>query len=316
MPCADEVHRLQSGKEADSRLFQSFCEEGHYGGRTKPTNTRQGIYAVTARGEFLASCNTRRAETVLAMMRRALARQDELAAKKAKAQAGGRARDAKGEDQANAESGQHVSGERLERVRRWVSRLPKEALVLDVVSRDLAGARAKSRWHKQAYNFDQAWFKKAEARAFVPSELSAGAKVRVPASLVQRIVRCHLVDNVRGQTSAYRAKEVRAAELEARVTAVKGKLVSIAFEGKSEAEAKGRWPRSMRTRLAGRAVFDAKTGRFASFVLIAVGDRSGRTRYNARGGTKGREPIGFLLRLAPKERKPVAPAAIWQYGWR
>ena len=55
---ADEVGRLQRGTDAESKLFQGFCEQGHYGGRTQPTNTRQGIYAIAPSGRFLASINS------------------------------------------------------------------------------------------------------------------------------------------------------------------------------------------------------------------------------------------------------------------
>ena len=52
VPVADEVSRLQRDAEPDCRFFQGFSEKGHYGGRTKPSNTRQGIYAVTATGTW------------------------------------------------------------------------------------------------------------------------------------------------------------------------------------------------------------------------------------------------------------------------
>ena len=57
IPAADEVGRLQSGKDAECRLFQKIAEQGHYAGRTRPSRTRQGTYATTADGTFLASWN-------------------------------------------------------------------------------------------------------------------------------------------------------------------------------------------------------------------------------------------------------------------
>ena len=49
-----------------------MAEQGHYGGRTLPTNTRQGLYACTINGELLASINTRDGNQVAEMMRQAL----------------------------------------------------------------------------------------------------------------------------------------------------------------------------------------------------------------------------------------------------
>ena len=57
IPAADEVGRLQSGKDAECQLFRKIAEQGHYAGRTRPSRTRQGTYATTADGTFLASWN-------------------------------------------------------------------------------------------------------------------------------------------------------------------------------------------------------------------------------------------------------------------
>ena len=57
IPAADDVGHLQSGKDAECRLFQKIAEQGHFAGRTQPSFTRQGTYATTADGTFLASWN-------------------------------------------------------------------------------------------------------------------------------------------------------------------------------------------------------------------------------------------------------------------
>ena len=67
---ADEVGRLQRGDDAECRLFQGFCEQGHYGGRTLPTRTRQGIYAIAPSGRFLASINATQPDRIAAMLRK------------------------------------------------------------------------------------------------------------------------------------------------------------------------------------------------------------------------------------------------------
>jgi hypothetical protein len=58
--CADEVHALHRGKGDVDRLFQQVAEQGHYAGRTTPTDTRQGIYAFAPSGAFLGSMNSNR----------------------------------------------------------------------------------------------------------------------------------------------------------------------------------------------------------------------------------------------------------------
>jgi hypothetical protein len=78
VPVADEVGRLQRGKDPESLFFQSFCEEGHYKGRVEPSNTRQGIYAVAPSGKFLASVNTRDERQMRRMLETALERWEQM----------------------------------------------------------------------------------------------------------------------------------------------------------------------------------------------------------------------------------------------
>ena len=80
IPAADEVGHLQSGKDAECRLFQKIAEQGHYAGRTKPTSTRQGTYATTAGGTLLASWNNNDPRFVARKLREALAKWERLKA--------------------------------------------------------------------------------------------------------------------------------------------------------------------------------------------------------------------------------------------
>ena len=168
VPAADEVNGLQRGKDLASRLFQEFAEQGHYKGRQKPSNTRQGMYAVTPSGRFLASCNTRSADHVAKMLRTALARWKELPREK-----------------------RHLSKElasKLDQGRGWADRYPTDGLVLRVTTRDLPGAKEGRDWKRNAWNHDYAWFKKSEARGFLPEKIASGQKANVPNALVRRLV--------------------------------------------------------------------------------------------------------------------------------
>lgn len=299
MPVADEVFRLQSKKAPDCLLFQRFCEEGHYGGRTVPTNTRQGIYAVTSGGKFLASCNTRRAREVQRMLERALTKWKQL------------------QESPDAELSD-ADAKSLSRVHRYEDRYPEDGLVLQVVSRDLPGALELGWWHKTAWNLDYAWFKKHEAEALVPEKPEIGARREVPKRLAERLVRFHLVDNVRGQTPAFEAADVKTARMSTKLASIDGDLWKLEIEGTTATNHEGGpWARGVETKLVGRATWNAKRKSFVAFELLARGKRWGRTRYNSRGGdvTK-KEPIGFALVLAPRDAGcRVAPAAIWRYRW-
>lgn len=307
VPVADEVGRLQRGDDAECELFRSFCEKGHYAGRTQPSATRQGIYAIAPSGAFLASCNTRDAAVVARMLDEALARWQELPDAERYADA--------------------TLLERLRAVRRPEDRAPDGGLVLAVTSRDLPRATPPpSGWMATAWNRDFAWFDRDQARALLPEQIAAGVEHEVPAALIERLVRFHLVDNVRGQTPAHRKEDVREAQLTVRVEAVADGRAELRLRGRSLVERGGDWPvegfadqqapakqeLGLRTELSGRATFDIDAGRFVAFELIAVGTRWGGTQFNGRAGDLAPTAIGFVFALDDTPDR-VALAAIWSY---
>ncbi|MBK6942874.1 MAG: hypothetical protein IPH13_22100 [Planctomycetes bacterium] len=305
LPVADEVGRLQRGKDAECLLFQAMAEHGHYAGRTTPSDTRQGIYALTPSGDFLASCNTRRADDVVRMLDLAWAAWEEL-------EPAHRTRDVAGD------------------VRRFERLYPIGGLALRVISRDLDGATCAESWHETAWNQDFAWFTAEEARSLVPATDEVGASLDWPQALVDRLARLHLVDNVRGQTSPFARDALKDGRLISTITAVDGDRVAMSFEGALSMSQEGTWSiggfadadaatrrsRSMDATLLGRATFDRAQERFVEFQAVVVGTRTGGTQFNQRAQDLGPSTIGFAFDAVPDEpRFRVAPAHIWDYGW-
>jgi len=308
---ADEVGRLQRGKDAESAMFRSFCEEGHYGGRSRPTGTRQGIYAVAPSGRFLASINTTQPQRMVKMLETALARWAELAPTERALPPDMR--------------------ERLLGAERFEDRYPDDGLVLAEYCRDLEPAGAEiPQWQAGAWNEDQAWFTAAEASRFVPEELAVGASRDVPARLASRLARLHLLDVVRGQTAAFRKNHVERAELRSVITGVTDGRVELRLTGHTATRHRGRWrvrdgrsytepvehERGVRTELRGRATWDPAERRFTAFELVALGERWGATQYNGRPNDLEPTPIGFAFVLAPPDHPRVAPAFYWHYTLR
>ncbi|MCB9889340.1 MAG: hypothetical protein H6836_07155 [Planctomycetes bacterium] len=310
VPAADEVGRLQRGRDRECLLFQAFAEQGHYKGRVVPSDTRQGIYAVTPNGTFLASCNTRRADTVAKMLRLALERWKALPAA---------ARQLSADDRKS-----------LQQTKRWTDRYPRDGLVLRIITRDLQGAKPGKGWRHNAWNLDFAWFRKDEIAGLLP-EPRIGASRALPDPLMQRLARLHLLDNVRGQVDSFQVRDIEHARLTATVTALDDESMTLRLEGDSRAVRRGRWAvqgfrdhaapkpqeRGFAVALLGHAKVSRKTGRFTAFELIGAGERWGGTQFNGRDGDLDRGPIGVVLQLA--EDKPdsrVAPARIWEYRWR
>ncbi|MGQ0614937.1 MAG: hypothetical protein ACT4PV_14475 [Planctomycetaceae bacterium] len=308
VPAADEVGYLQSQRGPECELFRAIAEQGHYAGRTQPTNTRQGIYAAAPNGILLASINTRSPREMAAMLRRALVKWEGLLT----------------EERLFASDPR----ERPEGRRRLEELYPEGGLVLRQVSRDLPrkGEAQPTDWRSEAFNLDFAWFRKEEARAMLPETIEAGQRHAVPAPLVRRLARLHLVDNVRGQTIPYDEKQVQEAVLSVEILAVDGAMVTLRLEGRSRTLAEGLWAvegtgrpvqtaRGYDATLSGSARFDAAAGRFVEFELVAEGLRHGATQYNCRSDDPGPAPMGVVFTLAdPTER--VAPAFAWGYDWR
>jgi hypothetical protein len=300
-------------KDPDGLYFQAMAEHGHYGGRTTPSDTRQGIYAFAPSGRFLASINTRSAAAVHKMLDRALRAWQELP----------EAERAASDVQLGAET-----AARIKRLERWY---PQDGLVLRAISRDLPRSGPDSRpadWRRDAWNIDFAWFRKDEARRFVP-EARIGATAELPAALCSRFLRCHLIDNVRGQTSSFPPDALRRAALRTRVTAIEGDVLVLRIEGEAELEKRGSW--SIRGfsqpepgqelgfsgTLLGAARWDQRRECFAHFELLAVGTRWGATQFNGRGDDLGHAPVGFHFALAGSSaQERIAPARIWEYGWK
>ena len=299
---ADEVGRLQRGEDAECRAFQGFCEGGHYGGRTQPTSTRQGIYALAPSGVLLASCNTRSPDRLARTLREALDRWRELPA----------------EQRALSEERRRE----LADTERFVDRCPADGLVLREYMRDLDRPVGED-WRTRAWNEDQVWFTRAEAAGFVPGSLDVGARRDVPRGLVERLVCLHLVDSVRGQTPPLPEDAVEQARLTSAVVAVDDEAVHLRLWGETRAEQRGRWiapgepegerVRGVATALRGRAVWDRAAERFVGFECVAAGERWGATQYNERRQDPGPSKIGFAFVLADDDTQRVAPAFYWRY---
>jgi hypothetical protein len=299
IPSADEVWRLYNGRDPECVLFRQFCDEGHYG-QNGPNGTRQGTYACTPSGRFLGSVNSNDPVRMEQMMREALRRWQAMDKKERL-----RSDDPK---------------EQRARIDRAEMKYPEDGLVLRVHSRDLPREKKvpEEEWAEKAHNVDYAWFTRDEGLKFMPADLNGIAKKQkftVPSEVLNRMVRLHIVDNVRGQTDVYSAEQLKACELTGVVKDIKKRGVTVEYEGKFELDAGTRAIKE--GKLRGVVQFDLQKRDYVSFELVATGIRSGRTQYNFRERDEGPAPIGFVfVRVANSPSDRVAPAAFWEYRWR
>lgn len=306
IPLAENCSPLQTQRDAKGEFFRLVAEQGHYAGRTVPSATRQGQYAFTSDGKLLSSINTRDADPMLGMMRQALARWHTLEAPLAPAPAVGYDRDP-----------------------RFPDLYPADGLVLKQTLRDLPrpADHPFPQRRPEAVNFDYAWFRADEARAFLPEQLEVGARLDLPWPIVRRLARFHLLDSVRGETPPWRDADVQTAELHTEVTGIEGTRVTVRLEGSVLNRQHGTWAirafqekyegmtRGYHCRLQGELVYDTATRRFARFDLVAVGDRWGGTEHNGRYDDLAPAPLGIVFQLAgttPADRTPPH-ANLWDY---
>jgi hypothetical protein len=290
VPAADDAGALHRGHGdgADSELFRTIAEQGHFAGRVVPTDSRQGIYAATPAGRLLASINTTDPRRLEPVLETALARWRALSP-----------------DERRAAVELPDATARASRAGAMAGR------VLRVHSRDLPrdgawGGAASIRVGNQ----DHVWLSVGDVRSFLP--VAPRTRRRVSQSLVDRVARFHLVDNVRGQSLAFAPDATLQAELWSEVTADDGRSVTLRLEGHARAVERGAWPvrggvdvhepapqeRGYDLTLAGDAVIDVEKGRFNRFELLAAGTRWGGTQYNRREDDLDPAPFGVVLVLA------------------
>lgn len=139
-----------------------------------------------------------------------------------------------------------------------------------------------------------AWNENWEAiedwRAFVPSRSSKPQEV--DGEVVTAIAREVFVDNVRGQTRAWKAGDVKKAVLRMERGKTKRGNVPIVYRGEVSMD-DGR--RSLTLQLYGEALYDPRKKDFVRFELLGLGTREGADRFNLRRDDRGPAPIGFAV---------------------
>jgi hypothetical protein len=318
IPLAENCSPLQTQQDAKGEFFRLVAEQGHYGGRTVPSATRQGQYAFTADGHLLSSINTRDAERMRGMMAQALERWRTL----------------HGDEAGEATTPSNgAAPPPYQRDPRHPDLYPEDGLVLKQTMRDLprSADHPIPQARPDAINFDYVWFTKDEAQQFLPSRLRAGERVDLLWLVVRRLARFHFLDSVRGETPAWREEHVHHAQLWTEVTAVEaaaaGERIHLRLEGTVLSQQAGTWAirpfrqkwdgltRGVDCRLLGDLVYDTAAQRFERFDLLVVGERWGGTEHNNRQEDLLPAPMGIAFEIAgsaPADRTPPH-ANLWDY---
>lgn len=297
MPCADEVWRLHNLDQPDCVLFRKFCDEGGglNGARPGDRTTRQGTYCCTPSGISLGNMNHRDPARIKELLKDALKKWKEI----------------KKEDRLLDYDPKSKLGE----ITRGENQYPADGLVLKVYSRDLERKGLNENdWRTNAWNFDFAWFRKAEVESMLPKKFEKKTEWDFPEDLTRRLYRIYFRDNVRGQTSPFPDESIETATLKCKVTKLRKGIVTYSLEGEVKI-VDGR--RGVEGKVFGEVEYNTRTKGFDKFELVMGGERWGRTEYNAREDDTERAPIGYAMKIAEdKATEKVAPSQLGAYGWR
>lgn len=290
----DEVWTLDNTASPGAKLWKDYVRKAA-GKVDFGATTKQGVYAMTPDGDFLAGHFARheKADTI-ALLRDALQRWNAIVAEKnlkpKPIPNRGRNRTWGADGLAGTAGGD--AGNR-------------SALILQVCVRDLP-FKGERQPGPAAYKgaFNQTWVDLT--REEMLDLLPKGGKTAVPEALVRKIGREALLDFVRGQTDPWPEAAIKKAVLT--VEAAPG---GLRYQGEFAADEA---TRGMDLKLFGKASFDAASGRFRSFELAAVGTRRGSSRVNFRF-QEPPSPIGFAFIIedqydrAKESPKAATPAA-------
>ncbi len=287
---ADTVGRLQSKPGAEATLFQRFVDRVVSGGQVRPA---PGIYLVTPSGLRLGMTRSADPDHVAGAIREALEAWEKT-----------------------PERDRFLTVDPVSEsayLSRPEKEVPHDGLVLRITTRDLPAGPDPVAAERGWWNRDFAWFRKEEARRFLPSSPAPGMRLELPGELILRLAQFHLVDFARGQGRPFDAPAVERASLTCHVESVKRGVARIRYEGATRAAQEGR---GLETRLLGWAEVDLESGRFRTFDLVAVGTRWGSDVGGRRADDRGPTPIGFAFTLAGAGAGEWGPPAfVSRYGW-
>lgn len=283
--CTDDWYTRRR-QDAEGEFFRKMATAA--GRKGEGGATRQGIYTFAADGTVLGYKNAGQdAEAMKKVFRDALAKFDALADGQKKPGA------IKVPDHGKLDP-------------KYTRQLPADGLVVRVNARILdkkgdeftTGTCEMTGGDKASRDF--LWLTKVEMKSLVPANTDVGATLEVPAGVVTRIARFHLLDNTRGEPAYWKKTEVRAATLTLTVTKSSADAVEMRLDGVVRASTHAdpsKAERGFEGKLRGKLRWVPAKGAFDLFDVAVLGEHWGEAAHT-RQARPGRTPLGFAFTLA------------------
>jgi hypothetical protein len=282
--CDDWYQRRR--QDAEGQFFREVSDQSPRGNQPA---TRQGIYLLTAGGKLLGYKNAgQNAEAMRELLRDGLAKWSKLPEAERKAGA-----------VVVPDAGAPDGG--------YTRKPPAGGLIVNVHARALekvstggvADALCKVGDGDEASR-DHLWLTAGEWRSLVPADAEVGGKRPVPPAVAKRILRFHLIDNLRGEPPLWSAEDVRSSEMTLTVQEQTPTHLLLRLDGRAllaTAPGAANAERGYDAALLGYVRYDRGADRIDRFDVVALGDHWGQGHYT-QGARPGRQPLGVAFELA------------------
>jgi hypothetical protein len=157
---------------------------------------------------------------------------------------------------------------------------------------------------------DHLWILADEVRELLASAPHPDDRASLPRALVARMVRFHLIDNVRGEPDMWEADQVRQAQFTATAGVPQGDRQPFTFAGEfSQRRSDGR--RGQEGTIHGELLLDTRTARVVRFRAYSEGVAWGESQFTP-GAPRGRFPLVIaMIEAEDPIARTVPPQAIW-----
>jgi len=186
-------------------------------------------------------------------------------------------------------------------------RLPRGGIVLNVYTRalernangELTSCESLSAGYAASAR-DHLWLTEEEWKSLLPARPNEGLTIPLPATIAQRILRFHFVDNTRGEPPLWRADQIRKRDLQLVVEKVTPQIVRLRVQGSailSSSPDTRSSDRGFDADVLGYVEFEPVGRTVTRFDLVAVGEHWGEGSFT-RGARPGHSWLGIAFELA------------------